>query len=73
MTMPMCDKKIRVHRTMEPPRSNWYPSRRTTYMKDRQGLREREQQRWVTSKTLLAAVVKVDLLDRSSLSPPRRK
>jgi len=49
------------------------PEGRTTYLKDRQGLRGREQQRWVTSEPLLAAVVKVELLDRSSLRPPRRQ
>ena len=42
---------------------------------DRVALREREEQRWITSETLLAlpsAVVKVELLDRPSLGPPHR-
>ena len=42
---------------------------------DRAALREREEQRWLRSETLLAlssAVVKVELLDRPSLGPPHR-
>jgi len=43
---------------------------------DRLALREREEQRWITSETLLAlssAVVKVELLDRPSLGPPAHR
>ena len=42
---------------------------------DRVALREREEQRWITSETLLSlptAVVKVEPLDRPSLGPPHR-
>jgi hypothetical protein len=43
---------------------------------DRVALREREERRWITSETLLAlpsSVVTVELLDRPSLGPPRRR
>ena len=42
---------------------------------DRVAIRDREEQRWVTSETLLAlssAVVKVEQLERPSLGPPHR-